>query len=95
MSECSFEKLLQLVEKKLGTDAQLRLFDHLDNCEICRESVFHIARDRDEAFEILLRQASHGSAPERPRLRRPRTAIPEFSRIYRSTSRQPATGTLG
>jgi len=53
MDDCSFEKLVQLLDRKLSLSAQLRVFSHLDGCEICRDTMYHIARDRDEAAGVL------------------------------------------
>ena len=47
MTQCSFEKLIKLLDKELDLDGQLDILDHLDRCENCREAVFHISRDRD------------------------------------------------
>jgi predicted anti-sigma-YlaC factor YlaD len=52
MSACSFERLLQLVDKQSDLDEQLEAYNHLDRCEICRDAVYQLARDRDEAFSI-------------------------------------------
>ena len=50
MISCSFDRLLQLVDKKLDLDGQLVAYDHLDRCDICRDAVYQLARDRDEAL---------------------------------------------
>lgn len=47
MRPCDFEKLVQFLDKQLDIDEQLEVLDHLDHCEICRDAVFHISRDRD------------------------------------------------
>ncbi len=95
MTECSFERLLQLLDKRLSTDAQLKLFDHLDKCEICRETIYHIARDRDEAMQILLPQGRRKS-PRASRMGQPTaTAVSALSRARRASARHDATGTLG
>jgi len=52
MSACSFRRLLQLVNKQLDLDGQLKVYDHLDRCDICRDAVYQLSRDRDEAFFI-------------------------------------------
>jgi len=52
MSACSFRRLLQLVNKQLDLDGQLRVYDHLDRCDICRDAVYQLACDRDEALFI-------------------------------------------
>ena len=50
MKGCSFEKLVQLLDKKLDLNGKIELFDHLDRCDNCREAVYQIARDRDRDF---------------------------------------------
>ena len=52
MSACSFTKLVQLLDKKLGLDEKLEVFSHLETCTICRDAVYQISRDRDEALFI-------------------------------------------
>jgi hypothetical protein len=50
MATCSFGLLVALLDKRLGLDDQLDTFDHLDSCDICRDAVYQIARDRDAEF---------------------------------------------
>jgi hypothetical protein len=50
MSACSFDRLLNFVDKRLDLDGQLDVFSHLDRCDICRDAVCQLSRDRDEAF---------------------------------------------
>ena len=52
MSACSFHRLLQFVNKEMDLDGQLEVYDHLDRCDICRDAVCQLLRDRDEAFFI-------------------------------------------
>jgi hypothetical protein len=52
MSSCSFERLLQLLDKQLDLDGKLDVYDHLDHCENCRDAVYHILRDRDAEYFI-------------------------------------------
>ena len=47
MRSCNFEKLVAFLDKQLDIDEKLEVLEHLDHCEICRNTVFHIARDRD------------------------------------------------
>jgi hypothetical protein len=47
MTGCNFEKLVQLLDKRLDVDGKLEVLDHLDHCDICRDAVYHISRDRD------------------------------------------------
>ncbi len=49
---CSFERLLQLLDKELNPDDMLEVLNHLDTCSICRDAIYQISRDRDEAFFI-------------------------------------------
>ncbi len=53
MKGCSFNKLVQLLDKELDLDAQLDVYDHLDQCTICREAIYLISRDRDEGLLIF------------------------------------------
>jgi hypothetical protein len=52
MSACSFQKLVQLLDKKLGLDEKLEVLDHLNSCQICRDAVYQISRDRDDGFFV-------------------------------------------
>ncbi len=52
MTACSFKKLLLLLDKKLSLDEKLEVLSHLDSCKICRDAVYQISRDRDEALFI-------------------------------------------
>ena len=52
MNACSFKKLVQLLDKQLKLDEKLEVLDHLDTCAICRDAVYQISRDRDEAYFI-------------------------------------------
>ena len=52
MSVCSFKKLVQLLDKKMDLDGKLEVLNHLDVCDICREAIYQISRDRDESFLV-------------------------------------------
>ncbi|MBN2242269.1 MAG: zf-HC2 domain-containing protein [Acidobacteria bacterium] len=52
MSACSFHKLVQLLDKQLGLDEKLEVLTHLETCSICRDTVYQLSRDRDEAYFI-------------------------------------------
>ena len=52
MSACSFQKLVQLLDKQLELDEKLEVLDHLHSCTICRDAVYQISRDRDESLFI-------------------------------------------
>jgi hypothetical protein len=45
--KCDFEKLLLCLNKELDVDKQLEVIEHIDNCLVCREALFMMARDRD------------------------------------------------
>lgn len=64
MKTCDFEKLVAFLDKRLDIDAKLDVLEHLDHCDICRDAIFQIMRDRDadlfiyrpyEAEKILAR----------------------------------------
>ncbi len=48
MSACNFECLLQFVNNQLDLDRQLEVYNHLDRCDICRDTVYQISRDLDK-----------------------------------------------
>ncbi len=50
MGECSFNKLILLLDKKLDLNRKLQVLNHLDQCDICREAIYLISRDRDHAI---------------------------------------------
>jgi hypothetical protein len=52
MEGCSFDKLVQFLDKRLNLDEKLEILGHLDGCSICREAIYFICRDRDEALFI-------------------------------------------
>jgi anti-sigma factor RsiW len=52
MSACNFEKLVAFLDKQLDLDEKLEILEHLDHCDICRDAVFHISRDRDRDLFI-------------------------------------------
>ncbi len=47
MKTCNFEKLVHFLDEQLELDEKLDVLDHLDGCEICRDAIYHISRDRD------------------------------------------------
>ncbi len=51
MGACSFDRLLQFINERLDLDGQLEVYDHLDQCPICRDAVCQLFRERDGAFE--------------------------------------------
>jgi len=52
MGACSFKKLVLLLDKKLDLDGKLEVLGHLQSCTICRDAIYQISRDRDEALFI-------------------------------------------
>ena len=52
MIACSFDRLLPFVNKQMDLDGQLEVYAHLDRCDICRDAVYQLSRDRDEASFI-------------------------------------------
>jgi anti-sigma factor RsiW len=52
MNACSFKRLVQLLDKQLSIDERLEVLNHLDTCPICRDAVYQISHDRDEAYFI-------------------------------------------
>ena len=53
MKTCNFEKLVLFLDKQLDVDEKLAVLDHLDHCDICRDAIFHISRDRDADLFIF------------------------------------------
>ena len=52
MARCSFEVLLKYLDHQLSLDKKLELLEHIDECETCRDALYHIARDRDAEFFV-------------------------------------------
>ncbi len=52
LNGCSFDRLVKLLDKKLDLDSALEVYDHLDRCDICRDAIYLISRDRDEALLV-------------------------------------------
>ena len=52
MDTCSFQKLVQLLDKQLELDEKLEVLTHLENCVICRDTVYQLVRDRDDSLFI-------------------------------------------
>jgi anti-sigma factor RsiW len=50
---CNFEKMVRYLDKQLNIDEKLELFDHLDQCDVCREAMYLLARDRDAALFVF------------------------------------------
>ncbi len=67
MDECSYEKLLQLVDRKLGPTAQLRVYQHLHSCDICRDTMGDIVRDRRDLARLPPAKEERGIPTENPK----------------------------
>ncbi len=52
MKGCDYDRLVRFIDKKLGLDEKLEVFDHLDRCRFCRETVYMISRERDSALFV-------------------------------------------
>lgn len=52
MKSCSFQKLVQLLDRQLNLDEKLEVLTHLETCAICRDAVYQISRDRDDALFV-------------------------------------------
>ena len=49
---CDFDKLVHYLDKELKLDEQLDVLMHIDDCETCREAIYHISVDRDAALFV-------------------------------------------
>ena len=58
-SRCNVDKLVQYLNSQLDLDAELELFDHLDRCNACRDTIYRICRDRERGFLLLVRNRKH------------------------------------
>ena len=69
MSACSFDRLLQFVNRQLDLDGQLEVYEHLDRCDICRDAVYQLSRDfiyrphrvKPSVFQHPIEDAAAGS----------------------------------
>jgi hypothetical protein len=53
---CDFGTLVKLLDNQLKLDKKLKVLIHLDTCDICRDAIYHITRDRDEVRYNILPQ---------------------------------------
>jgi anti-sigma factor RsiW len=53
MTGCNFQSLEALLDGKLDLESQLDVYDHLDRCRECKDTVYHMKRSRDEAALIF------------------------------------------
>ncbi len=61
MNGCSFKRLVRFLDKKLDLDNRLEILNHLDSCDICRDTIYQIARDRDHSLLIYKPYRQHGN----------------------------------
>jgi hypothetical protein len=52
MNTCSFKKLVEYLDRQLGMDDKLEVLTHLETCQICRDAIYQISKDRDEALFV-------------------------------------------
>ena len=52
MNTCSFKKLVEYLDNHLNMDEKLEILTHLETCQICRDAIYQISKDRDEAFFV-------------------------------------------
>ncbi len=64
VGRCDYETLGHYPLRNLDTDARLRLYDHLEQCESCFEQVFRICKQRDAH---LFRQENAKKPGKQPR----------------------------
>jgi hypothetical protein len=64
MNECSFDRLLALLDRQLNPVRARTVFAHLDRCAICRQAIRQIERDRRQASST---RRSHQARGERRR----------------------------
>jgi hypothetical protein len=44
--KCNFDKLWRFLNKDLEPAGRAEVISHMEKCEICREAVYNLARDR-------------------------------------------------
>jgi hypothetical protein len=46
---CNFDELVRYLDqnKKMTVDERLAVLGHIDECEICRDVIYQLCRDRD------------------------------------------------
>ena len=49
---CDFEKLIEYLERRMGTDGELEVLEHLEKCEVCFDTICELVRER-AAFRAL------------------------------------------
>jgi hypothetical protein len=63
MSACSFNRLVHFVNKRLDLDGQQEIYCHLDRCEICRDAVYELSRERNKTLRL---HRAYGMTPSVP-----------------------------
>jgi hypothetical protein len=66
MSTCSFDRLLRFYNKNVDLDEQLEIYGHLDRCSICRDAIYQLSRDGNEAFYVDRAYRAKPSGRRRP-----------------------------
>jgi hypothetical protein len=67
VSACNFNQLLRFANKQLDVDGQLEIYGHLDRCDICRDAIYQLSRDRDDAFYVHRAYRTKPSMRQRPK----------------------------
>ena len=49
---CDFGRLIEYLERRLGTDGELEVLEHLEGCEVCFDTICELVRER-AAFRAL------------------------------------------
>ena len=70
MRACSFDRLLQFVSNQLDREGQLEVHAHVERCDICRDAVCSLVRDRHEESSL---SRARGARP--PVFQRPSDAV--------------------
>ncbi len=50
--KCDFARLVEYLERRLGTDGELEVLEHLEGCEVCFDTICELVRER-AAFRAL------------------------------------------
>jgi len=66
MKACSFDRLLQFVNKQLDLDGQLEVYGHLDRCDICRDAVYQLSHDLNGALFVSRAHRTGPNVPQYP-----------------------------
>ncbi len=49
---CDFGRLVEYLERRLGTDGELEVLEHLEGCEVCFDTICELVKER-AAFRAL------------------------------------------